>query len=92
MYKLFCLPNTNFSIRKFFIRNTELPLCLNCLHFIDNNSYNPKSTSKQYGKCKKFGKMYLITGIIEYDFARHCRADNGKCGKIGSEYREKIKS
>jgi hypothetical protein len=75
-----------FSTGKSFIRNTTLPSCLNCIHFIEhtnNYPYDDTPSDTQYGKCKKFGEMNLITGLIEYDFAKNCRNDINKCGKTG---------
>jgi hypothetical protein len=77
-----------------FIRNTNLPICVNCLHFIEhtnNYPYDEYPNNKQ-GKCTKFGEVDVITGLVEYDFAKHCRDDIKKCGKNGSEYKEKNKS
>jgi len=33
----------------------------------------------------------LVTGVIEYDFARTCRLDMNKCGNSGVEYTHKDK-
>ena len=77
-----------FSTGKFFIRNQSLPVCTNCLHFIkdiNNYPYDPPPNDL-FGKCKKFGEINFITGTTTYDFASHCRNDEEKCGKIGSEY------
>jgi hypothetical protein len=78
-----------------FIRNINLPYCVNCLYFVEhtnNYPYDPTPNDEKYGKCKKFGEVDLITGSINYDIARNCRNDINKCGKSGSEYKEKIKS
>jgi hypothetical protein len=83
-----------FSNEKSFIRNKELPVCVNCAHFIEktnNYPYDPVPNDKLYGKCKKFGEMDLITGVIEYDFAKYCRDNNEKCGKTGLGYTDKTK-
>ena len=85
----------NFSILKklFSIRNKNLPLCLNCVHFIEhtnNYPYDELPNDKHYGRCKKFGQVNFITGAIEYDFAKNCRDDIKKCGKNGLEYKDKI--
>jgi hypothetical protein len=77
---------------KVFIRNTELPVCSKCLHFIEhtnNYPYDPVPSNEQYGKCKKFGEVNMITGIIKYDLASECRLKDNKCGIIGKEYTEK---
>ena len=96
MYNLiyFLLLNINLSFGTILIRNRALPVCSNCLHFIEhtnNYPYDPIPNSKEYGQCKKFGEVNLITGVIEYDFAKNCRNDIGKCGKQGLQYMEKIK-
>ena len=79
---------------KIFIRNRELPICSNCLHFIEhtnNYPYDSIPSDEKYGKCKKFGEVNLVTGVIEYDFARTCRLDMNKCGNSGVEYTHKDK-
>ena len=95
MYKLICflLLTIKCSTEKIFIRNTAFPICSNCLHFIENINnypYHQNPSQKEYGRCKKFGVMSLITGEIEYDFATICRSSINKCGNLGSEYTEKI--
>ena len=94
MYKLiyFYILKSAFSTGKNLIRNTKLPICSNCLHFIEhtnNYPYDPKPCDEQYGRCKKFGEINMITGIIEHDFATDCRLNNDKCGKFASEYTKK---
>ena len=88
MYKLFL---RKFS-EKIFIRNTEIPICSKCIHFIEhtnNYPYDPVPSNEQYGKCKKFGEVNMITGIIKYDLASDCRLKDSKCGNVGKEYIEK---
>ena len=71
------------------IRNAKLPSCLSCLHFIEhtnNYPYDPLPSNDQHGKCKQFGEVIFVTGEIEYDLARDCRADASKCGPVGSKY------
>ena len=83
------------STGKIFIRNKALPICSNCLHFIEhtnNYPYDPMPSNEQHGRCKKFGEVNMITGAIESDLASDCRLNATKCGKSGSEYTEKIKS
>ena len=80
------------STGKIFIRNKALPICSNCLHFIEhtnNYPYDPMPSNEQHGRCKKFGEVNMITGGIEYDLASDCRLTVTKCGKLGSEYTEK---
>jgi hypothetical protein len=74
---------------KIFIRNKELPICSKCLHFIEhtnNYPYDPIPSNEQYGRCKKFGEVNMITGAIEYDLASSCRLNVNKCGNGGLEY------
>lgn len=82
--------NRTFSSQKIFIRNTELPICSKCLHFIEHTNNYPIPCNKQYGRCKKFGQTNMITGEIEYDLAKQSRSDDNKCGRFGSEYTKKI--
>ena len=93
MYKtIYFSLNRTFSIGKGFIRNKELPICSNCAHFIEhtnNYPYDPITSNEQYGRCKKFGEVNMITGAIDNDFASDCRLDNNKCGKFASEYSKK---
>ena len=64
------------------IRKIQYPTCVNCVYFI-------KTTSNvNYGRCKKFGEMDLVTGLIDHDFAKLCRDDTKKCGWRGSEYQK----
>ena len=80
------------STGKIFIRNKELPICSNCVHFIEhtnNYPYDPMPSNEQYGRCKKFGGVNVITGTIEYDLASDSRFNDSKCGKIGSEFTAK---
>lgn len=96
MYKLanFLILNRSFSTEKIFIRNRGLSICSNCLYFIEHTNkypYDPIPSDEQYGRCKKFGEVNLITGAIEHDLARNCRLNVSKCGNLGSEYTEKIK-
>jgi hypothetical protein len=84
--------NRKFSTEKIFIRNKELPICSKCLFFIEhtnNYPYDPIPSDERYGRCKKFGEVNMITGSIDYDLASNCRLNDGKCGKIGSEFTEK---
>jgi len=90
MYKIyFTILKNNFSTG---IRNKGLPICFNCSHFIahtNNYPYDPIPSNERYGRCKKFGEVDMISGVIEYDLASYCRLDDNKCGKLGSEFNKK---
>ena len=93
IYFLMLILNTNFSTGKIFIRNTQLPICTNCVHFIEhtnNYPYDPIPCDAQYGRCKKFGEINMVTGHIEYDLAIKCRLNASRCGNDGSEYEDDI--
>ncbi len=76
------------------IKYKDLPICSKCVFFIEhknNYPYDPVPSDTQYGRCKKFGEMNLITGTIEYELARNCRLNARECGKGGSEFIVKFK-
>ena len=87
MYKPihFLIRNRNFSTGKLFIRNKELPICANCIHFIELENDYPYHGNRR----KKFGEMEVITGVIAYDLAAVCRLDDRHCGKEGLHYTAK---
>ena len=80
------LQNRKLSTEIFFIRNKELPICSNCVHFIEYTNNNPFDSYR----CKKFGEMDVITGEIKYDLAAVCRLDDDMCGEEGDQYTAKI--
>ena len=83
----------SFVRRAFSIRNKELPICSTCAHFIaptHNYPYDPIPSDAD-GRCKKFGEVNLITGIVEYDLAKNCRLNINRCGILGLEYTDKNK-
>jgi hypothetical protein len=76
------------TVRAFAIKNGKLPLCIQCKYFIEHKS---PDRDQLLGRCKRFAEMDLVTGIIEYRFAKICRDDNSKCGTYGLEYKNKSK-
>ena len=74
------------STGKIFIQNSDLPICLKCVHFIRPSRQN--DDYELYGRCKKYGKMNLITGEIQYSLAISCRLDDDKCAYFGTGYKE----
>lgn len=66
------------------ILNSNLPSCIDCIHFIDhktNYSYESLADDGKYGICKLFGKKNIITGEIKYLSTEYCREDPQLCGK-----------
>ena len=77
---------------KQFIKNSGLPICKNCVHFVEhenNYPYDQAPNNDIFGQCKIFGNISMVTGITKYEYARNCREDNNKCGHIGSQYVQK---
>lgn len=64
----------------------ELPLCINCKHFINHKTNYPFDdipNDSLYGKCSIFGKIDLVTGEKEYFYASTCRSLEHLCGEKG---------
>lgn len=70
-----------------FIKDLNLPSCINCVHFLEYQKSEPYNYAySELGKCSKFGTKNMISGEIKYDFASHCRDDKDKCGQKGIYY------
>jgi len=78
---------TVFSMeKKQFIINSKVPICKNCVYF------KPYKNDKKFydlGKCTKFGKMDILSGIIEYKYASSCRTSDDLCSFNGTYYEER---
>jgi len=88
----FFIPKSNYSTGNVFVRNKGLPVCSNCVHFIEhknNYPYDPIPSNERYGRCKLFGEVDLVTGTIEHDLAKICRLTESQCGKSGSKFTDK---
>jgi hypothetical protein len=75
------------------IKNSNYPVCFNCAHFIKyqkSDTYDPYN-DQEYGLCKKFGKMNLVSGQVKHDFASQCRDDDKRCGEKGDLYEDASK-
>jgi hypothetical protein len=78
---------TAFSIEtKQFIKNFNVPICKNCVYF---RPYKNDVKFYNLGKCTKFGKMDIISGIIEYNYAFNCRTSEDLCSFNGSFFEER---
>ena len=72
-----------------FLRNVNLPVCVNCKYFIEHKTYypyEPYPDNKTYGRCKKFGYKDMVTGEFTYDYASYCRGKESKCGIKGKYF------
>jgi len=67
-----------------FIRNARLPVCFDCLHFIQ--------TTQKTGKCRKFGEKNIITGKISYIAVEEARATETICSQKGNYFEKKIEN
>ena len=63
-------------------KNSE-KLCINCKYFIAHWPDEPIKNG-DYGKCKLVGKMSLITGKIEHEYAKFVRNNESECGENGN--------
>uniref|UniRef100_A0A6C0F6L5 Uncharacterized protein n=1 Tax=viral metagenome TaxID=1070528 RepID=A0A6C0F6L5_9ZZZZ len=73
-------------IKNSFIKNSELPVCKDCLHF---KPYDVNEFSYNLGRCDKFGRKDIVSGEITYVFAELCRIDEDQCGKNGTYFESK---
>jgi hypothetical protein len=72
-----------------FIKYKDLPSCINCVHFIKdetNYPYDPPPNDKTFGKCKLFGKQDMVTGQVNHEYALESRNNENKCGEKGQYF------
>ena len=77
-----------------FIKNTNVPICIECSNFIEhktNYPYDDAPNDIKYGKCKLFGKQNLVTGQIENEYASVCRISDNMCGESGKYFDDRNK-
>ena len=87
IFVLLLLFTTVFSMeKKQFIINSKVPICKNCVYF---KPYKNDEKIYDLGKCTKFGKMDILSGIIEYNYAYNCRTNNDLCSFNGTYYEER---
>jgi hypothetical protein len=55
----------------------NVPICINCVHFIDSE------LKKDFSKCRMFGRKNIITGEIYHEYAAVCRELRDMCGNSG---------
>ena len=84
--RLFNLFVTASSIEKTqFIQNSNVPLCKNCVYF---QKYKMPEFY-DLGKCTKFGKMDIVSGEIEYQYAYTSRNNKDLCSFNGTYFEER---
>lgn len=83
---LFYLFITTLSIEnKRFIENINVPLCKNCLYF----THHKYPEFFDLGRCTKFGKMDIVSGEIDYQYAYTRRNNDKFCGYNGTYFEER---
>lgn len=74
-------------------RGEDLPLCINCKHFIpykqSSNNNNNNEMSRSLSTCRIFSITHIISGRIIYSFADSCRLEKHMCGERGRYYEKK---
>jgi hypothetical protein len=64
-------------------RNVE-KICVNCKYFIRHwPDYDEPINNGDYGRCKLFGEINLVTGKTDYDYAKFVRNNESQCGESG---------
>lgn len=81
-------------VKKQFIENENMHLCMNCFYFVDKNKVKHQTENKIYNYhfdsiCLKYAKKDLINGNIVYTAAKLARGDETKCGIKAKYFEEK---
>jgi hypothetical protein len=76
------LPILFLSVAYAAIKNSQAPICQNCIH------YRPNMFSPSLSQCSQFGTKDILTGEIKYEYADLSRIDENKCGLEGRYYNE----
>lgn len=85
-------------IKKQFIENENMHLCINCFYFVNRNKSRQETENKPENKnynyhfdsiCLKYAKKDLIYGNIIYIPAKLARYDENKCGIKAKYFEEK---
>ena len=74
----------NPMFRKEFIKNSDMKICKNCVHFIKSDY----ETAPLLARCRKFGIKDIVDGDVQYYYADKCRNDERLCGSIALWYEE----
>jgi hypothetical protein len=83
-------------LRKQFIENENMHLCINCFYFVNRNKIRQeiKNQPENYNYqidtiCLKYAKKDLINGNIIYIPVKLVRYDENKCGIKAKYFEEK---
>lgn len=85
-------------VRKQFIENENIHLCINCFYFCNRNKIRQETENqseiKKYNYhidpiCIKYAKKDLINGNTIYYSAKLARSDENKCGFTAKYFEEK---
>lgn len=57
--------------------------CVTCKHFIRDDP----AIDARLGKCRLFGEMDMVSGVVRYNFAANCRQFDEECG-VKAQYYE----
>lgn len=89
---------TNKLYHKQIIENSKTRLCIDCFYFykvykddkIDKDYKNDnKNIIFEKSKCFKYGKIDIISGELQYEFAHNIRQLESKCGLKARNFEEK---
>lgn len=64
------------------------PLCIQCKHFIPQDLFC-RSKRAEYGHCRKFYEIHLVTGEKNYEFATIARSSKTMCGTNATYFEER---
>ena len=61
------------------IENIDVPLCIDCVHFITDGRAD-------LGRCSVYGKRNPVTGKITHSYAELVRQNETECGPKGKNF------
>lgn len=62
------------------IKYLTLPACADCVYFRQRKLIDSSNIKRLQQECTKFGAKDLVSGLIKYEPARHCRNMKVLCG------------
>lgn len=80
----------NRSFTTYIDKSVKHKLCIQCKHFMkDWSPYGEDLDHANYGKCKLFGELNLITGDNKYEYAKFVRNNQSQCGISGTLFEKR---